>query len=451
MGVTDVLETFGYLFYAVSPNKTTFEKVEDVPDYQLQVVPCFFVLVMLEILIKRVQKDPIRLNDGITSISQGLLSEITRIFLESWKLASYIYIYTNWRLVTLPWDSLWTWWIAFLTTDFVYYWAHRASHEINFLWATHQVHHSSEDYNLTTALRQSVLQSYFVWALYLPLALIVPPTAILVHLQFNLLYQFWIHTEVIGKLGPLEYILNTASHHRVHHGRNRYCIDKNYAAVLIIWDRIFGTFEAEEEKVVYGLTHPINSFEPFYIQACHFTHMWRMFWSTEGLLNKLSVIFKGPGWSPGKPRLGCIEDIPDVKAPVERYDPSLPSWCKIYAFCHCMLLVFLYVEMIEGQHVIPPLILYAGVIYEVLSFSILGLFLEARPHAAWLELLRCFAYIAVDFYFVPWSRLALLQPFYQIVVLGVIRGSFLLSGMIWLRHFIKSVRVQWHSKPQKID
>ncbi|GIY21506.1 hypothetical protein CDAR_583211, partial [Caerostris darwini] len=116
---------------------------------------------------------------------------------------------------------------------------------------------------------------------------------------------------VVRKLGPLEYIINTASHHRVHHGRNRYCIDKNYAGVLIIWDRMFGTFEPENEEVVYGLTHPINSFEPIYIQTSHFMHMWRTFWSTEGLMNKLSVIIKGPGWSPGKPWHGEIEDIPD--------------------------------------------------------------------------------------------------------------------------------------------
>ncbi|GIY73889.1 alkylglycerol monooxygenase [Caerostris extrusa] len=277
MEFSKVLETIGYLFYVVSPNRTTFEKIEDVPDYQVQVVPYFVVLVVLEMMIMRMKKNPIRLNDGMGSVSQGILSETMRILLESWKLASYIYIYSNWRIVTLPWESLWTWLIAFITVDFIYYWAHRASHEINLLWAAHQVHHSSEDYNLTTALRQSVLQSYFVWVLYLPLALIVPPTALLVHLQFNLLYQFWIHTEVVRKLGPLEYVINTASHHRVHHGRNRYCIDKNYAGVLIIWDRMFGTFEPENEEVVYGLTHPINSFEPIYIQTSHSASMWRTF------------------------------------------------------------------------------------------------------------------------------------------------------------------------------
>ena len=141
--------------------------------------------------------------------------------------------------------------------------------EVNLFWATHQTHHSAEDYNLSTALRQGVLQSYCSWIFYLPLALFVPPSIFLIHSQMNLLYQFWIHTDVISNLGPFEYILNTPSHHRVHHGRNPYCIDKNYAGVLIIWDRIFGTFapERDNEPIAYGLIHPINTFDPLDTQV----------------------------------------------------------------------------------------------------------------------------------------------------------------------------------------
>ncbi len=141
--------------------------------------------------------------------------------------------------------------------------------EVNLFWATHQTHHSSESYNLSTALRQGVLQPYFSWAFYLPLAFFVPPQIFLIHAQMNLLYQFWIHTDIISKLGPFEYILNTPSHHRVHHGRNPYCIDKNYGGVLIIWDRLFGTFaaERENEEIAYGLIHPINTFDPLETQV----------------------------------------------------------------------------------------------------------------------------------------------------------------------------------------
>ncbi len=141
--------------------------------------------------------------------------------------------------------------------------------EVNLFWATHQTHHSAEDYNLSTALRQGVLQIYVSWIFYLPLAFFIPPQIFLIHSQMNLLYQFWIHTDIISNLGPFEYILNTPSHHRVHHGRNPYCIDKNYAGVFIIWDRLFGTFAAERdnEQIAYGLIHPINTFDPLETQV----------------------------------------------------------------------------------------------------------------------------------------------------------------------------------------
>ncbi|KFM59213.1 Alkylglycerol monooxygenase, partial [Stegodyphus mimosarum] len=408
------LERLGYLFYIVSPNKTSFETVEEVPDYVPQVVPHFLLLFLLEIFISAYKKkSAVRVNDAIGSISQGMLQQLSNVLFRGIQLVAYTYIYNNWRLVTLPWNSIWTWWICFLGVDFGYYWLHRASHEINILWAAHQVHHSSEDYNLSTALRQSVLQNYSVWMFYLPMALAVPPSVFLVHNQFNLLYQFWIHTELIRSLGPLEYVLNTASHHRVHHGRNRYCIDKNYGGTLIIWDRIFGTFEPENEEVVYGLTHPVSTFEPIYIQLCHYLHIWRTFWDTEGLKNKLSVIFKGPGWSPGKPWHGCIEDIPDVKAPAEKYDPSLPSSYKAYILWHFVVLVLAYVEITERNMFLPQFILYVAVLHQVFSLSIIGMFLEGRFYAASLECLRCVLSLAMTYYFLPHTRVLALHSYYQ--------------------------------------
>ncbi|KTF75891.1 hypothetical protein cypCar_00048766 [Cyprinus carpio] len=160
--------------------------------------------------------------------------------------------------------------------------------ELNILWAAHQVHHSSEYYNLSTALRQSVTVQFSSWAFYLPLALAVPPSVFAVHIQLNLLYQFWIHTELVKDLGPLEWILNTPSHHRVHHG----------------------TFAPESDQVVYGLTYPISTFEIWTVEFLYYPYLWQRFWEAEGISNKLSVIFKGPGWTPGKPRLGDIADIP---------------------------------------------------------------------------------------------------------------------------------------------
>lgn len=440
-------EQLGYLFYAVSPNRTSFETTEEVPDYVTQVVPHFLLLAILECLILLGTKKPnIRLNDSIGSISQGVLQQtLSKVFLRSMQISAYTYIYYNWRLVTLPWDSLWTWWLCFLGVDLGYYWLHRASHEINILWAAHQVHHSSEDYNLSTALRQSALQNYCVWMFYLPMALAIPPSAFLVHNQFNLLYQFWIHTEIIRSLGPLEYILNTASHHRVHHGRNRYCIDKNYGGTLIIWDRIFGTFQAEGEQVVYGLTHPINSFEPFYIQLCHYMHISRTFWEMKGLGNKLSVIFKGPGWSPGTPWHGYLEDIPDVKAPIEKYDPPLPMWCKVYALLHTIIVVLGYVEIAENSKTIPQLILWGSVIYEAFSLSIIGMLLEGRLYAPSIEMVRCLLYFTLDYFFLPFTKLSAISSVARWWIVQCLRTIYVSSFLFWMQYCFRSVTAKMHS------
>src|SRR6185436_19175726 len=151
---------------------------------------------------------------------------------------------------------------AFLLVDLAYYCSHRTSHGVNLLWAGHVVHHSSEEYNLAVALRQSSLHGLFTWVFYLPLALAgIPPETYLVCYALNLVYQFWIHTQAVGRLGRLtELVMNTPSHHRVHHGRNPRYLDRNHAGVFIIWDRLFGTFEPETERVVYGLTKDIHTF-----------------------------------------------------------------------------------------------------------------------------------------------------------------------------------------------
>ncbi|KAK3106255.1 hypothetical protein FSP39_016156 [Pinctada imbricata] len=367
------------LVYLVSPNETSFETVEDVPKYVDEAIPFFVALMLLEIpiLLVKGKKLP-RFNDGFSSIANGLLSLLHNLLFRSVELATYIWVFERFNIVQLPWDSPWTWLAGFLGVDLGYYWVHRCGHEVNIFWAGHQTHHSSEDYNLTTALRQSALLKYISWIFYLPLALFVPPSVFLVHSQFNLLYQFWIHTETVDKLGPLEWILNTPSHHRVHHGRNRYCIDKNYGGTLIIFDRIFGTFEAEKEEVVYGLVHPINTWNPLYSQFCHLMYMWEVFKTTEGFGNKLSVILKGPGWGPGKPRTGLIEDIPDVHAPQERYNSDLPLWANLYVWLHMGLLLAL-----------PVYFIVAGIVFIVFTLTCFGFLYDHKKSGPALELIRC--------------------------------------------------------------
>ncbi|XP_004582531.2 alkylglycerol monooxygenase [Ochotona princeps] len=390
-----VSQGFRVMFYMLQPNETSFQSLEEVPDYVKQATPFFISLILLELVVSWIRrgKPPGRLDDALTSMSAGVLSRLPGLFFRSIEVTSYVYVWENYRLCSLPWDSPWTWYLTFVGVDFGYYWFHRMAHEVNIMWAGHQAHHSSEDYNLSTALRQSVLQIYTSWIFYCPLALFIPPSVYAVHLQFNLLYQFWIHTEVIDNLGPLELILNTPSHHRVHHGRNRYCIDKNFAGTLIIWDRMFGTFEAENEKVAYGLTHPINTFEPFKVQFHHLLYMWTTFWNTPGFFNKFSVIFKGPGWSPGKPRLGLNEEIPQVTGKEVPFRSSASQLLKLYTVLQFALMLAFYEDTFADTMVLSQLTLLLRVGFIMLTLTSIGFLLDQRPKAASVEMLRCLVFL----------------------------------------------------------
>lgn len=390
------------LFYLITPNESSFETKEEVPQYVNDALPFFFSLIVLEALVQWVRgKRTLRVNDAISSMSAGLYFVTAKFLIAGVELVLYLYIYENYRLIELPWNSPWTWLACFLGVDFSYYWLHRCGHEVNFWWAGHQVHHSSEDYNLSTALRQSAPHQYTSFVFYLPLALAIPPSIYLVHTEFSLLYQFWIHTEVIGTLGPLEYIINTPSSHRVHHGVNRYCIDRNYAGTLIIWDRMFGTYVPEEEEVVYGVTHPLNSFDPNYVQFCHFVHMWKTFWEVPGFANKLKSIVNGPGWAPGKPRTGLIEDIPDVHAPMKKYDPESPLWLKIYAVMHFFTVLAVYQVALEIRQELSNIVVLAVVGHILFTLTCLGALFDHKWYGPYVECVRSLYCVLLYTFLIP--------------------------------------------------
>ena len=191
----------------------------------------------------------------------------------------------------------WMWPALILAEDFCYYWYHRAGHEVRLFWASHVNHHSSQHYNLSTALRQSWTTPFTGWVFWVPLLLIgFPVEAVLLQKGISLLYQYWIHTELIGKLGPLEWVMNTPSHHRVHHGRNLRYLDKNYGGIFIIWDRMFGTFAEEEEAVDFGLVHNLESHNPVVIALHEWGAMLRDIAARPA--KTLSFLFLPPGWAP---------------------------------------------------------------------------------------------------------------------------------------------------------
>ncbi len=187
---------------------------------------------------------------------------------------------------------------AIAAWDFIYYWNHRFMHESRWLWAIHVVHHSSERYNLSTALRQPVAEHFGAMLPYGLLSLAgVRPSVVETARGVNLLYQYWIHTEAIDRLGPAEEVLNTASHHRVHHGSNPQYLDRNHGSILIVWDRLFGTFAREDEPVVYGLTRNIDTFDPVRIATHEHVEMFRDVARAATWRDRLSHVFRGPGWS----------------------------------------------------------------------------------------------------------------------------------------------------------
>lgn len=237
--------------------------------------------------------------DTIASLSMGIGSLIVGAAMVGFKL-----FLLGAAFAVSPWpmsaDSPWTWFWAILGVDFFYYWNHRFGHRIRFFWASHVVHHSSTHYNLSTALRQTWTGNPIDIFFYIPLALLgVPPLVILASYALNLLYQFWVHTEHIDRLGWFGLLFNTPSHHRVHHSSEDIYIDKNYAGILIIWDRMFGTFQPEVRRPIYGLTKNINSYNPLYIAFHEWIDMGRDIWQIKGLGKKLRAVYAPPETIPG--------------------------------------------------------------------------------------------------------------------------------------------------------
>ncbi len=193
----------------------------------------------------------------------------------------------------------WSWILAILAADLTYYWMHRFEHEIRILWAYHSVHHSSPEYNLTTSLRLAWIEGVIEWIFFVPMILIgFSAIQTIIAISIVVLYQTWLHTEKIGKLGWLDRIINTPSVHRVHHGSNKKYHDKNYGGILIIWDRMFGTYQMEEEKVVYGITTPVGSWNPLVVNVHEFWSIAKDVFRAKNLSEALGYIFRSPGWKP---------------------------------------------------------------------------------------------------------------------------------------------------------
>jgi alkylglycerol monooxygenase len=275
-------------------------------------IPIFLSLVLIEwVYFKKIKKSEFyRLNDALTNLNVAIGFLLTRLLTGGILVGSYLYFYEDLALFHLP-DNIWSWIAAFFLFDFLFYWAHRWGHEINLFWAAHSVHHQSQDYNLSVALRQSWLHSLMSFFIFLPIPFLgISPEVFFPTLAISSLYQFWIHTEAIHKMPRwFEYIFNTPAHHRVHHAVNPEYIDRNHGATLIIWDRLFGTFAEETKHPSYGVTKPIETWNPLWTNLVYFKDLWEL---SKGMTwrDKIQLLFRRPGWRPDY--LGGQIPVPEV-------------------------------------------------------------------------------------------------------------------------------------------
>ena len=312
-------------------------------DYVEIAVPFFLLALLSELAYgKIINNNTYRLNDTISSLFMGSLRGTSGIL----KIGFSGYIYYQIETYFVLWrmdSSLWTTWIfAFIAYDFFYYWFHRISHERQIFWASHVAHHQSEEYNLSTALRQTGTGFFISWIFYIPLFLIGVPSYVMVSVaSINLIYQFWVHSRHIPKLGWYELFFVTPSNHRVHHAQNDIYIDKNYGGVFIVWDRLFSTFqeEQENEECIYGIRGAIKTFDPVKANIHVYQKIIRDLAFSISFKNFFNVLTARTGWSPNGSTLGSSKEK-FIYEDFEKHDPVVPPFTKFYALIQFLCMTY---------------------------------------------------------------------------------------------------------------
>jgi alkylglycerol monooxygenase len=361
-------------------------------------VPFFLLAIVIELIVDKVRGTGLfRANDAINSLSAGILSTTTGYFTKLLPLIAWGFVLQNFALIDMPleWFDLSAtgialWVTAALAWDFCYYWFHRFSHEISILWAAHAVHHQSEDYNLTTALRQTSTGFVFGWIFYLPIFLVGFPLEVIVAVNaVNLIYQFWVHTQTVHRLGVLDYILVTPSNHRVHHAQNERYIDKNYGGMLILWDRIFGTFqdELEQDPVVFGVRKPLANWNPFWANFQVYDYLLFDARHTKRWRDKLGVWFRRTGWRPADVEAA----YPKARADLEHFDKfdarPLP-WLQTYVLAQFLvsLVTALGISALFAESGLEAVLIPCVLLW--VQLWCIGMLNEGRAYAVRAEVVR---------------------------------------------------------------
>ena len=361
-------------------------------------IPVFLLMIVLELgygLLKG--NNTYRVNDSINSLSMGLLSTVTKfVFLNIGALV-FAQISREYAIWSFDINSLGHWLLAILLYDFLYYWFHRISHERQFFWGSHVVHHQSEDYNLSTALRQTSTSFATTWVFYIPCFFLGMPISMFVSIaSAHLIYQFWVHTQHIPKLGIFEWFMVSPSNHRVHHAQNADYIDKNYGGLLIIWDRLFGTFKAEEEhqQAIYGIRVPLRSWNPIWANLHIFAAMLRDIWHTQRWSDKFRVLWSKTGWHPED----MVERFPEKKSDLqqfEKYNPQRSSLVNGAIILQYLLLAALHFWSAEQSTLLSSALMWAVVLAQVAILLVIGALLDGKAYAGSLEYARLLALAAI--------------------------------------------------------
>ena len=400
------------------------------------VMPIFLLLIVLEKLYsyyKGEKSDPNM--DSISSVSSGMVNSVKDVLGLSITLISYEFIVSKIAVFQIE-SGIIIYLIGFIAIDFYGYWSHRLSHQINFLWNKHAIHHSSEEFNLACALRQPVSSFVNLFSfLLIPAALFgVPAKVIAIVLPIHLFLQFWYHTKHIKKIGFLEKILVTPSHHRVHHAINPEYMDKNHSQIFIFWDKIFGTFQEEMDSVpaVFGITRPAQTWNPFRINFQHLGLLLSDAWRAENWKDKIVIWFKPTGWRPEnfeeKYPVKKITDVFHFEKYGQLYSKKLLFWTGFQAVITLLLMSYLYNSIaLIG---LPNVFIYGAFIFcTVFSYTEL---MDNRKSALYWEVLRFTFGISIVYYLGDWFQMDQLFPFATYIILG-----YLLISLLMTTYFVK--------------
>ncbi|MEH6549626.1 MAG: sterol desaturase family protein [Pseudomonadales bacterium] len=354
-------------------------------DLVLYAIPFFLLSIIIEVCWDRYKGTAYyRINDTINSLSMGIISTTRKLLIVGIGGMVFSWIQQHLSIETWATTSWLGYAIAFVLYDLCYYWFHRISHERKIFWAAHVAHHQSEEYNLSTALRQTSMSFLLSWVFYIPCFMLGMPAEVFVTVaSANLIYQFWVHTRFIPELGPLEYLLITPSNHRVHHARNPEYIDKNYGGVFILWDRAFGTYKRENKSLPpdYGITRGLNSWNPLWANVHLYISMLKDALKTPHWKDKFHIFVGTTGYIAPGINKGTV-------VPGNHFDPTIPAAVKFYALAQFIVSNIVGVALIYASGQLDSISNTVLFVYLLTSLISIGWLLEGRaPILEWVRII----------------------------------------------------------------